>query len=278
MRFMKIGVCLSLGVACATLPAAAEILRVNCQSGPFIDIGAAVAAAAPGDTVLVERCAVGPYPPFQVISKERVHILSALPGTDEVSPLRSGVPAAGFRPSVAIDGGGGFQCILIDDSRDVTLQGFAIRGCGFHAIEVRSSFDTSVLGNRVDGGAETIRDQGSSRSRYLGNLIVDGLFSFFLDGDDALVSGNLVLNDVANGISILNSGNHVVGNDIRSSASEGIVDQANGSRIERNRVLGNGGLAQILLNSGSKDADVIGNVTGDSIADFGSGTELADNR
>lgn len=278
MRFKEIGICLSLGVVCATIPAAAAVLRVDCESGPFADIGAAVAAAGPGDTVLVERCAAAPYPPFQVIDKQGVHILSALADVGGAGSLSGGAPAASFRPSVAIDGGGDFQCILIDNSVDVTLQGFAIRGCGFHAIEVLGSVDTTVIGNRIDGGLETIRDQGSSHSRYLGNLIAGALFAFFLDGDDALVSGNRVVNDRAIGIVILNSGNHIVGNDIFSSAAEGIEDQADGSRIERNRVLGNGGRAQIVLNPGSSDADVIGNVTGGSIADFGSGTDLADNR
>jgi hypothetical protein len=278
MRRFTIGWMLGIGLLLTTRPATAEVLRVNCETGPYTEIDAAVDAAADGDTVLVDRCALGPYAPFDVVGKEGVHVLSAL-GRGGGSGARSEEqPAAGFRPSAIIDGDGGFQCILIADSDGVTLQGFAIRNCGFHAIEVLTSIDTSVIGNRIDGGVEAIRDQSSSHSRYLDNVIVGGIFSIFLDGDDALVAGNRVEDDLGGAISILNSRNQVVDNGITGSGAEGILDQAFGSRIERNRVLGNGGAAQIVLNSGSSDADVISNVTGNSILDFGTGTDLADNR
>lgn len=275
---------LRLAVLTAFLFAAssqAAILTVDCLDGPFTDIQDAISAAQSSDTVLVEACEDAAYSPFSIVGKDDLHVVgNDSPATGTQAGL-GGLPRPSLRPPVTIDGDGGFQCVVVQNSDGVSIEGLTITNCGFHAIEVLSSFDVTVMRSRIEGGLESIRDQGSRRSRYIENVFVDGLFSIFLDGSEALVARNLILRDQATGINVLNEGNHLLGNEIRGSRREAIIDQGDGSRIERNRCLGNlvdGGQGEIVLNSGSSNAQVVANVTGDRIADFGTGTELAGNR
>ncbi len=263
---------------CASISQAA-IHLVDCQSGPFTDIQSAVNAAADGDSVAVKPCAT-PYAPFQITAKNDVHVTGVLPLGFAADQALPGQINAG--PTVAIDGADSLNCVRVLNSNQASVSGFQISGCSFHSIEVANSTDVSITENSITGGVEAIRDQGSIRTRYVGNIIREAIFSIFLDGSQAYVANNQIVLDLGSGINILNAGNHVVNNTIRFGNNQGIVDQANGSRIERNRVIGNGigvgDSAQILLNSGSSNADVIGNITGNLITDNGTGTELAGNR
>ncbi len=268
---------LTLGLGAGLSQAAVQL--VDCQNGPFTDIQSAVDAATDGDSVAVKPCATA-YAPFQLIGKTDVHVTGVLPLNFAADQALPGQINAG--PTVAIDGADSFNCMLVENSSQVSISGFQITGCGFHSIEVRSSVNVSITENSITGGVEAIRDQGSVGTRYVGNTIREAIFSIFLDGDEAYVANNQILLDTGSGINVLNSGNHIVNNTIRFGGSHGIVDQADGSRIERNRVIGNGigvgDSSQILLNSGSSNADVIGNITGNLITDNGTNTDLAGNR
>jgi len=268
---------LALSMALCSLGAQAAILEVDCVAGPFFDIDPAVTAAGAGDTILVRPCASAPYGFFRIENKEGLHIIG------RSLPSRDPVPQPDFRPSVVVSAAlPEVVCVRILNSTDITLRGFTFEDCRFHSIETSGSTDLRIVGNRFErGGEEAIRD-GSTGSQYIGNVVTDSGFSFFLDGHSTLVARNLVFDNVIGGIEIVGTKIHIVDNRIVRNNSGCIGDQGDESRLEGNVCLGNShrnGVAEISLRSGSTNADVIGNVTGDSISDFSdTGADLADNR
>jgi len=284
-KVARITICsLALAVA-STLGANAAILVVDCTFGPFFDIQTAVTAAAPGDSVVVHECAA-PYNPFVVTGKDRVHVVAAdLGAPSNMGAQRVGVatlPLSLFTPTVQVAGTAGFgSCIRIESSFSVSVKGFLVTGCFGAGVEIIDSEDTVVADHRIESvmGAG-IFDIANRNTQITGNTVIFSLNEGIAleQPTSSLVTDNLVGANGDDGIFISGFDNHVVNNEVRLNAREGIRDCCGlGSRIERNDVLGNSGISNIYLDFGAVNADVIGNVTGGSLVDNGAGTDLADN-
>lgn len=266
--------------ALVTWPGAAAVQVVDCVDGPFLDIGAAVAASGPGDTVLVEPCA-DPYPPFTIDGKADLHVI----GNGGAGVVPVGLPDRKFRPPVLVADDPdqvSFTCVGITGSDRVTLTGLTFDRCGFHAVNIESSQDVKILANRFEESFETIRDSTASGSQITGNLFVGGAFAVFVDGSGALVSQNVILNNEGSGISLLSpsgSGNQVVANVIVRGRGEAIFSAGERARIERNACIENeGALGQIVLSNRSRDSTIVGNITGGRISDSGTDNLVVGNR
>jgi len=283
---------LGFGIVClvaltlSATPSNALILDVDCAGGAFsLDIQTAVTAAGPGDTVVVHECAL-PYAPFVVSGKDRVHVVAADIGVPaNMGAQRVGVatlPLGLFAPTVVVAGTAGTgACILIEGSFGVEIKGFLLDGCLADGIDIFSSENTSIVDNRIEGvlGAG-ILDGGTRSTLITGNTIAfsarDGIF--LEQSTLAVVTDNLIGANGATGIFVAGTDNTIVNNEIRLNAAEGI-HEAFGfmTRIERNTALANGGPANIHVDFGSFDADVVGNETGGSLLAVGVGVELFDN-
>lgn len=279
--------------AVAAVPGAAAILVVDCAGGPFFDIGSAVLAAGPGDTVVVHECTVFPfaYPPFTVLAKDRVHVVAA----DVTEPTAMGgqrvgfgtVPLTLFNPVVVVDGTllSPSSCVSIDSSFGVAIKGLKLINCVGAGVAITFSGETTVVGNRIQNAMGGIREGDCRSTHIIGNMIVSSTGPGIAVGNSsfALIADNQVGNSSGDGILITATAAfvtaaHVVNNQIVGNAGAGIRDQAIETRIERNTVLSNGGPAQIVIDAVAVDADAVGNITGFSILNLGAGTEMQDNQ
>lgn len=287
MRFVALAACLL-----SAAPATAAILIVDCNTGPFFDINTAVTAAAPGDTVVVHVCTIAPfaYPPFSALGKTRVHVV----GADVTAPAAMGgrrvgfgtVPLALFVPPVVVDGNlGTGSCARVDSSVGVSITGLRMINCLGAGLENTFSVETSFIANRVENSGNAIREAACQGSRIVGNMFVSflGVGISIANSDFDLIADNQIGLSNGDGIALFSgpgvmSGHHVINNQVANNAGAGIRDNALESRIERNTVSGNGGPAQIVVDTGSIMADVIGNNTSFSILNLGAGTDLQDNQ
>jgi len=270
-----------IAVPLFSLPAAAATVRVvDCVAGPFLNIDAAVDAAQPGDTVLVEPCDT-PYLPFTIDGKSDLHVIGN--GGPTVIPV--GLPNREFLPPAAIADDPdvfGFACLSISNSDRITVSNLTFDLCDFHAVNVTTSEDVKILANRFEESFETVRDSTSSGIQVTGNLFVGGAFAVFVDSSDALISQNVILDNQGSGISLLSpgaTGNQVLGNVILRSRLEAIFSSTNNARIERNLCLETTeGPSNIVLSDLSNETIVVGNVLDAAISDFGTNNVIVGNQ
>ena len=122
-----------LAAAALALPAAAATLCVGSGgSGCYATINAAVAAAAPGDTIQVYQ---GIYPEDVVIGKS-----ISLVGKN---PANTIIDATGLSNGIYIDG--------LDHSglTSVTVSGFTVRNANFEGILITNASNVSIVGNII---------------------------------------------------------------------------------------------------------------------------------
>lgn len=270
-----------IAVPLISLPVtAADVRVVDCLAGPFLQLDPAIEAAEPGDTVLVEPCDT-PYLPFSIDGKTDLHIV----GNGGPIVIPAGLPDRDFLPPAKIADDPdvvGFACLGISNSEQITISNLTFDQCDFHAINVVTSEDVKILANRFEESFETVRDSTASGIQVTGNLFVGGAFAVFVDGNDALISQNVILDNQGSGISLLSpsaTGNQVLGNVIVRSRSESIFSATDGARIERNLCLGTeNGTSNIVLSNLTNNTLVVGNVLDAGISDSGADNVLVGNQ
>jgi len=259
------------GILMTATTASADVQVVDCQNGPFFEIGPAIDAASRGDTVLVQPCDE-PYLPFIVGGRRDLHIV----GNGGAQLFPTGQPQLDFRPPVRIarlPGQVPLGCVEIGQSIDITVTGFTFEDCPFRGADIRDSRDISILANRFEGGVEGITDLFSNGSRIDSNLIVGSGQGITVTGPNVVVSQNVILDTDTFGIGILSAvqrEQEVIGNAIIRSGGSSIVVSADDVRVERNVCLESGSpVGSIVLQGDASGAIVVGNVTDGAISDSG---------
>ena len=141
LSFVRLGMAVAICMAAIALalPAAAATLCVGSGgSGCFATIGAAVAAAAPGDTIQVYQ---GVYAEDVVIGKSL-----ALVGKN---PANTIIDATGLANGIVIDG------LNHPGLSGIAVSGFTIRNANFEGILITNASKVSIIGNHI-----TANDQG----------------------------------------------------------------------------------------------------------------------
>jgi nitrous oxidase accessory protein NosD len=255
----------------------AAILQVDCLGGPFFNINAAVAAAVPGDTIVVHVCfaAPGTYPPFAVGGGlSSVRIVAADAFLPYVGAQRLGVTAtvAGFAPPVIVDGTGvAGPCASVTGATDIEITGFWLRNCGTHGVQVLSSDHVSITGNRIEATAQAgirVSDTGYEDVRVVGNLVYHAARAgiALMGGNHLYVTDNTVLGAGREGIyvDVPATAVELVNNNVTGGQKEGIFLRNAQGLIARNTSTANlvgGGACEINLDPLSAANSVVGNLT-----------------
>ena len=265
----------------------AAILTVNCATGPFVTINGAIAAAANGDTIMVEACAVPYIENVTIAGFTSLHVVGVTPPDATGAGGDYGAKAAGVGAAVnsltIVNGAGlGGACFDIQNSTDVKIQNFSLVNCALGGVRIRTASRVLVLANRIIShpGANGILAINTDDLVVSSNLIaVTGKEGILLDDTRiSTVADNFVIRAAGAGIR-LNDGanNRVDNNDVRSSGLQGLVVSGIEARIERNSFSQNGAGADILVDLASINADIVGNSAPAGINDSGAGTEMANN-
>jgi hypothetical protein len=253
----KLGIVLVLGLVFA-LPGHAAVLVVNCSSGPYFDIDAAVAASNPGDTIAVQYCG-SPYPGTTIAGVKDLHVVAVEP---------SGAAAEGvgvnMLPPVTIEEPSA-PCVVIDSSIDVSFLGFSLEKCDGEGFYVESSEHVVIEGNRIKKSLYAgVRGAGSYNLQVTGNhVIATGEMGIdFIDVKGSLVADNLVDSVATDGIHLDGGGwVKVFNNQVYGSGDRGIaIVSGDAHRTERNSVTGSG--ADDIECSGGADVDLIADIYG----------------
>ena len=292
VRLVALLVVLFLGATSAH----AAIITVDCDGwGDYTTISDAIAAPpGPGDTIVVYPCT---YPENVVIDAiDSLHLVSAKAWSAStlVGAEPSGVGAAPPAIAPIIDGGGAGSCLEITNSTRVSVTGFVLTNCLNHGIRA-SSVDLLKLHANYIGGffGMGIRISNAGAPIITSNWVrqVEKHGIRLNNVNSAVVADNTVEGTFganAKGIFIDNGceQTHVLRNLVQGNASSGIHDRATATRIERNTAQWNCAMSgpsmcvcdQIMLATGSLDADVVGNAIGDGFdATCAVGWEEAEN-
>lgn len=271
----------------ASIDAHAAVLTVDCVTGPFLTINAAVGAAANGDTIVVHPCVynenvvIAGFDDLHLVAAKRPSAAAA--GVTGATIVGVGAAPA---PTVIIDGSGlPGAGISIQNSRDVSVTGFWVRRCATNGVEVIGSDGTVVVNTRMERNTFAGYFEAQSfEGRLAGNYVLrNGSFGIYLEVTQSLtIEDNRVTSAGRNGIFVAGDRIQVVNNDVQSAGAEGIhVGFGNENRIERNTVINNntmaGGFSNLKVDAGAALTDVIGNNTLGSITNVGVGTDIADN-
>jgi parallel beta-helix repeat protein len=278
---MQPALLLSALLAFTSFDAQAAVLTVDCTVGPFLTIGAAVTAAANGDTIVVHPCSAPYNENVHINSFDDLHLVGAkAPTVVGAGPVGVGTLAS---PPVVIDGSGlPGGCIEIFGSTSVSVTGFTVRNCR-SGLMVVQSFDTVVTNVRAQGHLfASYYESGATGSRVAGNLFAGSQYGVYLQfNDDATITDNRVGLNSVSGIYVAGRRNLVVGNEVVFNGQDGVhVTMAGLNRIERNRVVSNmtsgGGVANIYVDATTGGNDVVGNDTAGSLVDLAF-SDLAEN-
>lgn len=279
------GFAIALGTL-APSTAAAAVWRVNCDAGAvpdFVTIGAAIAGASDGDTIVVEPCPIMPffYNETPVVSAfTDLHLVAASPGYFGVRQEGVGAPLVA-PPPVVIDGVGLMgPCLTIDASISVAIQAFSLRRCQGGGILIRDSERTLVQGNRIHRvNGVGVLDESGLGTRVVSNQVTSpGAEGIRLeDAKDDLVADNLIIDTDTPAISLTGGGGcAVTNNDARSTGPEGVVvDSGFAHRLQRNRVVSN--MFSIIVGAMATNTELVGNDINQPISDAGAGTDILHN-
>lgn len=271
------------GIAAVTIPTLSEaaVLRINCDPAAlpdFTSIGAAftAGAVAPGDTLVVETCAVAPFTyPETVDLTGLVDVRLIAANAGFVGARIEGVAAAAMPSPVVIDGNGIVgPCILVDGSVDVAVHGFRITRCSAEGIVVRNSVRTLVEGNVIRTTLDAVLDDTGIGTRITGNQVRGTLRLF--SSRQCLLADNFAFTD-APPIVVDGGEQCSITNNYALSAGPQAIDVVAGvgHRIERNTAIAN--MNSIRIGAGASDTDVVGNAIATPILDGGASSELVNN-
>lgn len=262
--------------------ASATVLTVDCFFGPLYTIQDAVNASSTGDTIVVHPCSIAPFHYAEQVTisgKSGLHLVGA-EAPSAVGAYASGAGTPPPSPPTIIDASGIGSCIVITGgSADVSITGFDLYNCDGQGVVIDNSKMIAVHANRIVhalGGG--IRD-ASNRARITSNSILECYdYGIRLVGtNNAYIADNRI--EVTNlwGIYVDGDYNHIVGNEIIDTTLTGLnIDTGQDNRIERNTIIG-GATPRFLIGVGAVDTDAVGNSTGGSLSDMGTGTDLGDN-
>lgn len=180
----------TLGLFAASAPAGASGTRVV---RPGQSIQAAIDAAAPGDTIVVQR---GTYAENLDIGKDGIRLIGA---GATLTPPAAPTPTAcsdADHPD-AVNG----ICIHGDPATNAPVQGVSVIGFtvrDFHGIGIFTigAQDTRIVANRtLDDGAYGIFDNSSSGTKIIGNVATNGQEAGIYVGDSPEANATVVGND-----------------------------------------------------------------------------------
>lgn len=246
IRFARLTV---FATASALLCASAFAATVKVKNGD--DLQAAIDAASDGDTIVVLK---GTYGPIDLTGRQNLTIKG--------------------RGKPSIDGSTASNCVLLTDCSDVVVTGFQLRdsqlsaflavGCsrielskckindaGDEGAEFSNCDDIIVDRNKIDGtGDDGIAVSDGSGDQTSNSEITRNKISHVPDGgidingDNNLVTRNLVKDSEANG-AIVNSGtnNEIVKNVFLRIDGDGVLIDDDGNRVLSNKIVkptGNG--------------------------------------
>jgi parallel beta-helix repeat protein len=138
-------------VAAASLsPAATLCVNPHKNSGCYATIGAAVAAASPGDVIEVTR---GTY-------KEQVTITESL-SLVSLDPLHTVIDATGLSNGIFING---MSAAPNTGVSNVVVSGFKVQNANFEGILVANASDVTLAGNEVSDNNKALTAPGASAS------------------------------------------------------------------------------------------------------------------
>ncbi len=262
------------------LSAEAAILTVDCTGiTPYSTIGSAVAAASPGDTIVVHACTYNEN--VSIFGMSDLHLVAADAVAGPTGAYGAGVGAT-FTPTAIIDGAGlPGECVSVESSATIGITGFYLRNCS-SGILVGSSADVTVHGNRLQNNDFAgYFEYGSRGNTVTGNLSVGNDYGVYIEvSDNLLIADNRVSGSGADGMLLAGSNVGVINNQVVGSGYEGLhVVFGSDMRLLRNRSTGNnlvGGSANLMIEGGLSDIDAAGNQTSGSLVDL-SASDLGDN-
>ena len=244
-------------------PAAAAIITVAAGGS----IQAAINAAAPGDTIVIND---GTFSETLVIQGlDDLHLVAAdATGLTGLGSRQVGVGGF-FLTSVIVDGGlaPGASCLSIIDSQRVSVTGVTFQQCDGPGVHIQGNGaaieDTRLFGSAVQStnGPGVLIERGL-RTHILSSALFlsQGSSGVVVDGSrQCLIADSTIRGNVDAGIQTLNNAglthmvnNHVIGNSV------GILDAGIQSRIERNEVVSNTS-NNVVIAATSQFADLAGN-------------------
>jgi hypothetical protein len=262
--------------------AEAAVRGVHCVNGPFLTIGDAVAAASPGDTIVIQPCPTGPYLENVVILGVELHLVgaSAAGAMPELGAVATGVGNLPD-PQVVIDGGGSdLPCLQVRSSDGVTISGLKLQNCAAGLVLI-DAFRTHVHGVRSQDHAYAgFADVRGDSNVFSGNVAGRNGFGFVVEQSiGGVLSDNRVVASLVDGISVTGNDMLVVNNDVMTSAFVGLrVLGGTGNRILRNTSERNGlvapGAANLAIDPAATDTVVVGNAADGNLQDTGVGSQV----
>jgi hypothetical protein len=223
--------------------------RTDCPHADFTTIQAAVTAADPGSTILVCR---GVYPEQVTITKNDLRVLAkGKPGDVVLDGLNDHTKLAGF---------------LLENAHGNLIQGFLVRRYHEAGIWLRSIPDQPTTGSsrntirknvttessfhdgiQVLDSPENVIEQNMSFANFSPNAVACGINVLGAGSTDNIVRHNEALeNDFGIQVAFEAVNNVIFHNESHDNRRVGIrnIFSSNGTVIENNRVLRNGGLAE----------------------------------
>ena len=285
MRRFAVALAVSVPAALATSPVVAAV--INVVPGPNA-LGAALAAANPGDTL---RIHAGTYAESVTISVANLKLVGAGDGvatidggcaTDIAIAVRAnGVILAGLRV-IGAGGSGGFPKAIDFDSvaSGAVLGSIVEETCGDaeYGINVFQCGGLTLAGNVASGFGDAgiyiggITATPNRKMLIVGNELEENTRGIIVEdsaGGTILVQGNSIRNNDTTGIFLTNSdGVRIVANSVTGNGDAGIELNATSdqNRVLFNQVTGNG---TDLVNDGGAGNCWLGNPHASSSGDVG---------
>jgi parallel beta-helix repeat protein len=217
--------------------------RADCPRADFTSIQAAVTAADPGSTILVCR---GVYPEQVTIAKNDLRLRAkGKPGTVVLDGLDLHTMLAGF---------------LLDNAHGNLIEGFLVRRYHEAGIWLRAASSGNTIrknlttessfhdGIQVLDSPENVIEQNMSFANFSPNAVACGINVLGAGSADNIVRHNETFeNDFGIQVAGGAANNVIFHNDSHDNRRVGIrnIVSSNGTLIENNRVLDNGGIAEL---------------------------------
>ncbi|HMV69291.1 MAG TPA: right-handed parallel beta-helix repeat-containing protein, partial [Myxococcota bacterium] len=239
-------------------------LVVDCAAGPYTTIGAAVADALEGDTIVVHPCA---YPEAVLLDGiDLVNVVAAKGqgGPDDLAgawPI--GLWSATVEPAY-VQGDGSGVCMLVGHSAFTRVVGLGFVGCGDGLYFQQTAYAAAIGAKVLDAQGIGLVDEGDAFLRVIGNTIDGGLYGLFQfsDAEFTNVVDNRAGRSSIDGMEVDGVFHRILHNKVVDDGASGLVVHGRFQLVARNTAVRSataGGDANLRVASDADWTTVVGN-------------------